>query len=409
MPTPRMKHIREPEARVSVEEFQHTRNEVDALRAKLEETEAALEHVTKENSEHEATNLELQKQNRLLTGRLAATETKLASTEGRRDELDALRIENDIMRRKLQRFEQTVGKLEAKVKGGAGKSPRPSTTGAGGTIGGGSTVGGASKSHASPRPTSPTVSLEGSTFHLPSTTDRTLDSTTIGGDLHDLQSLTEQIHIAKTEAIQFTTQGKRQLADDVKYLYGLLQRAKEEHKGQQQVQNYLRRRVVELEKEVKEVRHAAGLKERAFTLTLTAEMNKMDKRVRKAETDALTRKQQVIQLVEWAQSRHAAFTALTRDLQVQVMMEKEEAAGMLEEETATMQAELDEMEKMQLPQERKPIAIQRAEAAAQSGGGKRRSKGHGSFASMDSIAFSQEQLEGMSEFAREMLDANAPG
>ena len=39
MPTPRMKHIREPEARVSVEEFQHTRNEVDALRAKLEETE----------------------------------------------------------------------------------------------------------------------------------------------------------------------------------------------------------------------------------------------------------------------------------------------------------------------------------------------------------------------------------
>ena len=66
--------------------------------------------------------------------------------------------------------------------------------------------------------------------------------------------------------------------------------------------------------------------------------------------------------------QHAAFTALTRDLQVQLVMEKEEAAGVLEEETAAMQAELEEMEKMTLPHERKPIAIQRAEAATQTGG-----------------------------------------
>ena len=107
MPTPRMKHIREPETRVSVEEFQHTRHEVEALHSKVEEMEAELERVTKENSDHETAALELRKQNRLLTGRLAATESKLAATEGRRDELDALKIENDIMRRKVQRFEQT--------------------------------------------------------------------------------------------------------------------------------------------------------------------------------------------------------------------------------------------------------------------------------------------------------------
>ena len=409
MPTPRMKHIREPETSVSVEEFQHTRHEVEALHSKVEEMEAELERVTKENSDHETAALELRKQNRLLTGRLAATESKLAATEGRRDELDALKIENDIMRRKVQRFEQTVAKLEEKVKGGGGggargTTQRPNTTGGGG---GGSTVG-TIKSYGSPRPVSPSASLESSTFYLPSTTDRTLDSTTIAGDLNDLQSLTEQIHIAKTEAIQFTTQGKRQLAEDVKYLYGLLQRAREEHKAQQEVQGYLRRRVLALEKEVKDVRHASGLKERAFNLTLTEELNRMDKRVRKAETAAETRKIQVVQLVEWAQSRHAAFTALTRDLQVQLVMEKEEAAGVLEEETAAMQAELEEMEKMTLPHERKPIAIQRAEAATQDGGGRAKRRSKGSF-SKDGIELSEAELQGMSEFAREMLDASAPG
>ena len=35
-----------------------------------------------------------------------------------------------------------------------------------------------------------------------------------------------QIHQAKTEAIQFNSMGKRQLAGDVRYLYHLLEKAK---------------------------------------------------------------------------------------------------------------------------------------------------------------------------------------
>ena len=93
-------------------------------------------------------------------------------------------------------------------------------------------------------------------------------------------------------------------------------------------------------------------------------MDRTDKRVRKAETAAEQRKNQIVKLVEWAQNRHAAFTALTKDLHLQLVMEKEEAAGILEGDSAAMQVVLDELETLELPHERKPIAIQRAEAAA---------------------------------------------
>ena len=75
--------------------------ELADLQSKYEEKTAELEKASRENSEHEATMIQLQKQNRSLTGKLTATESKLAATEGRRDELDALKIENDILRRRL--------------------------------------------------------------------------------------------------------------------------------------------------------------------------------------------------------------------------------------------------------------------------------------------------------------------
>ena len=83
MPTPRMKHIREPNTRVSVEEFHHMHKELADLQSKYEEKTAELEKASRENSEHEATMIQLQKQNRSLTGKLTATESKLAATEGR--------------------------------------------------------------------------------------------------------------------------------------------------------------------------------------------------------------------------------------------------------------------------------------------------------------------------------------
>lgn len=413
MPTPRMKHIREPNTRVSVEEFHHMHKELADLQSKYEEKTAELEKASRENSEHEATMIQLQKQNRSLTGKLTATESKLAATEGRRDELDALKIENDILRRRLQRFDHTVSKLEQKVgKGGVSSSTRTQRVHTSGTVGGGSTLDGSPpKSRDSPRAASPTASLEASTLHMPSVTDRTLGSTTIGGDLQELHSLTEQIHMAKTEAIQFTTQGKRQLAEDVKYLYRLLQRAKEEHTAQEQVKSHLQKRIGDLQKELKETRYKASLQERAFTITLKQSMDRTDKRVRKAETAAEQRKNQIVKLVEWAQNRHAAFTALTKDLHLQLVMEKEEAAGILEEDSAAMQVVLDELETLELPHERKPIAIQRAEAAAAAKAqGHRRSKGHGSFSDNDGNSLlSEEEYGKLSDFAREMLDVSAPG
>ena len=217
--------------------------------------------------------------------------------------------------------------------------------------------------------------------------------------------------MAKTEAIQFTTQGKRQLAEDVKYLYRLLQRAKEEHTAQEQVKSHLQKRIGDLQKELKETRYKASLQERAFTITLKQSMDRTDKRVRKAETAAEQRKNQIVKLVEWAQNRHAAFTTLTKDLHLQLVMEKEEAAGILEEDSAAMQVVLDELETLELPHERQPSAIQRAEAAAAAKAqGHRRSKGHGSFSDNDGNSLlSEEEYGKLSDFAREMLDVSAPG
>ena len=114
-----------------------------------------------------------------------------------RAELDTLRVENDTLRRKLK-------ELDARLEAGIERAVAAATASAEANAdkqGGGSVAGGGSPG--------------GSGGEGPV-------------DLTHLRALELRIQGARHEALKFSEIGKEQLADDVRYLYRLLQRAKGE-------------------------------------------------------------------------------------------------------------------------------------------------------------------------------------
>ena len=141
---------------------------------------------------------------------------------------DALALENDVLRRKLVRMELKLEDLEAQRPPGSGREHlgeavdidalvaegyREEDEVLGGDRGPGRGGGGG---------------REG-----------VLDS----NEMQELERLTNLIQIAKREAVEESARGKKHLNNDIRHLYGLLDRAKAERDKQAQVIEALTREV----------------------------------------------------------------------------------------------------------------------------------------------------------------------
>lgn len=129
-----------------------------------------------------------------------------------------------------------------------------------------------------------------------------------------LQSMLAQIQAAKDEALQFAEVGKEQLARDVQHLYALLQRSRCEASrasrraaAKEAEAAALRGRVADLEREV-------ILGEQAFAEIQHHDRAAAQKRLQQAEERAMRREAELAQVLAWVSSRQQCLVAAARAL-----------------------------------------------------------------------------------------------
>lgn len=426
--TPRARRIRSAESRVSVES--HATRLLTEARETLAKRDSELELAREEGKRLATAHGALDRELRSVTIRLVSAEERLSRESRRKDELDALRIENDLLRRSMAKLEQTIERIERanalrelntphnrpepdrsvvkkrrsapkanrgrtrKVQqqqeeqqqpGPSSNAPpvqRASDVGAEASPSGGSKdecervqpeeyvvldnpvekhevdLPGDGATTGKEAPSNPVNLSE----HMPvpaqsaSPTTPGVKGTTPLEELQHLADLTRQIHMAKTEAIQFTSQGNRQLAADVKYLLSLLQRAKSDHEEQNSSLTTLRRDLHAAKRELTQTKKARKQDRESFSRTVRAEREILERRLRKSEEVAERRKIMIRNLMEWIESRHEQFTIMNQDLHEQLVDEKAKSATVLEQLVEELHADLEEVDKLELPEERKPVA-----------------------------------------------------
>jgi len=173
-------------------------------------------------------------------------------------------------------------------------------------------------------------------------------------ELRSLADMTRKIHMAKTEAIQFSTQGTKQLAADVKYLLSLLERAKTDHEEQNGALAKLRKELAVCRRDLAQTKTARQQDKESFSRTVKAERATLEKRLRKSEGIAERRKIMIQDMMEWIESRHEQFSAMNHEMHEQLVHEKAQSATVLEQLVDELHADLEEVESLELPEERRP-------------------------------------------------------
>lgn len=156
---------------------------------------------------------------------ISITNTEPHSNTVGRHQADALALENDVLRRKLMRMELKLEDLEA---------DRPPASG---------------RVHGREAVDIDALVADGYREGDVLVGDRGPGGGGGGGgaldddEMRELERLTKLIQIAKREAVEESARGKKHLNDDIRHLYGLLDRAKAERDKQASVIKALTREV----------------------------------------------------------------------------------------------------------------------------------------------------------------------
>jgi len=198
----------------------------------------------------------------------------------RMSEVEALRVENKVLRRKVAHLEKMVAQLEQRQLGGLGEKKS-------------------------------------------AVEEESVMSS-------QLESLLQQVKAAKDEALQFADIGKEQLAADVQHLYRLLKRSRTEGLAKSRRLEACWTETELLRQRVDEMERAVAVGEQAFAELQHRDRAAADARLRKAEERALKREAQLEHLMAWVSTRQQCLVSAAQSL-THKLAEKDTYAAMLED------------------------------------------------------------------------------